>query len=119
MRYRTRVTAPAAALIGTAAALAGAPSAQAAPTAGEPAATKRTGTPGPETLGDPVYPALGNDGYRVSAYDLDFSYDAATRLVDAKATLRIRTTQALSRLSLDSHGLDIRSVRVGGRTATF
>ncbi|MGW4087849.1 M1 family metallopeptidase [Streptomyces sp. NPDC004822] len=119
MRYRTRVTAPAAALIGTAAALAGAPSAQAAPTAGEPAATRKSGTPGAETLGDRVYPALGNDGYRVDAYDLDFSYDPATRLVDAKVTLRIRTTQALSRLSLDCLGLDIRSVRVGGRAATF
>ncbi|NUP15062.1 MAG: M1 family peptidase, partial [Streptomyces sp.] len=65
MRYRTRVTAPAAALIGTAAALTAAPSAHAAPTTGTSAA-KTPGTPGPETLGDGVYPALGNDGYRVS-----------------------------------------------------
>ncbi|MFD3496962.1 M1 family metallopeptidase [Streptomyces sp. NPDC058676] len=111
MRYRTRVTAPAAVLIGTAAALATAPSAHAAP--------KETGTPGPETLGDSVYPSLGNDGYRVSAYRLDLAYDATTRLVDAEATLRIRTTQALTRLSLDALGLDIRAVRVAGRAATF
>ncbi|MBC2900614.1 M1 family metallopeptidase [Streptomyces cupreus] len=110
MRYRTRVTAPAA-LIGTAAALTVAPSAHA--TGG------RSGTPGPETLGDPVYPALGNDGYRVSAYHLDLAYDATTRLVDATATLRIRTTQSLTRFSLDALGLDIRAVRVGGRVATF
>ncbi|MEY9996240.1 aminopeptidase N [Streptomyces sp. V4I8] len=119
MRYRSRVTAPAAALIGTAAALAAAPSALAAPTRTGTPATRTSGTPGPETLGDSVYPALGNDGYRVSAYHLDFSYDATTRLVDATATLKIRTTQALSRFSLDALGLDIRSVRVGGRTATF
>ncbi|MFI7407671.1 M1 family metallopeptidase [Streptomyces sp. NPDC049627] len=119
MRYRTRVTAPAAALIGTAAALTAAPSAHAAPTPTGTSAAKTSGTPGPETVGDPVYPALGNDGYRVAAYHLDFSYDATTRLVDATATLKIRTTQALSRFSLDSLGLDIRSVRVGGRTATF
>ena len=119
MRYRSRVTAPAAALIGTAAALAAAPSAHAAPTRTGTSAAKTAGTPGPETLGDSVYPALGNDGYRVFAYHLDFSYDATTRLVDATATLKIRTTQALSRFSLDSLGLDIRSVRVGGRTATF
>ncbi|QOV33917.1 M1 family metallopeptidase [Streptomyces ferrugineus] len=116
MRYRSRVTAPAAALIGTAAALTVAPSAHATPTTGTSAAGT-SGTPGPETLGDPVYPALGNDGYRVAAYHLDFSYDATTHLVDATATLRIRTTQALSRLSLDCLGLDIRSVRVGGRRA--
>ncbi|MFE6623322.1 M1 family metallopeptidase [Streptomyces sp. NPDC008086] len=119
MRYRSRVTAPAAALIGTAAALAAAPSALAAPTSTGTPAARTHGTPGPETLGDPVYPALGNDGYRVTAYHLDFSYDATTRLVDATATLKIRTTQALSRFSLDALGLDIRSVRVGGRTAAF
>ncbi|WP_405593316.1 M1 family metallopeptidase [Streptomyces sp. NBC_01092] len=119
MRYRTRVTAPAAALIGTAAALTVAPSAHAAPTRTGTSAAKTSGTPGPETLGDTVYPALGNDGYRVSAYHLDFSYDATTRLVDATATLKIRATQALSRFSLDSLGLDIRSVRVDGRGATF
>ncbi|MFC9126523.1 M1 family metallopeptidase [Streptomyces sp. NPDC057099] len=116
MRYRTRVTAPAAALIGTAAAL----------TTGAPAraaTSEETGrtdaAPGPETLGDPVFPALGNDGYRVSAYHLDFAYDATTRLVEATAILTIHTTQPLSRLSLDALGLDIRSVRVGGRTAGF
>ncbi|MEV5437105.1 M1 family metallopeptidase [Streptomyces sp. NPDC052682] len=117
MRYRSRVTAPAAALIGTAAALATTVPAQAAPV--DPGEPGGTGTPGPETLGDPVYPDLGNDGYRVSAYHLDFAYDATTRLVDAQATLRIRTTQDLTRFSLDALGLDIRSVRVGGRPAAF
>ncbi|GAB2761949.1 M1 family metallopeptidase [Streptomyces bullii] len=108
------MTAPAVALIGTAAALTTTVPAQAA--TGQRSAT---GSPGPETLGDPVYPGLGNDGYRVSAYHLDFAYDAMTRLVDARATLTIRTTQELTRLSLDALGLDIRSVRVGGRPATF
>ncbi|WP_369250885.1 M1 family metallopeptidase [Streptomyces sp. R41] len=114
MRYRTRVTAPAAALIGTAAALTAAPSAY-----GRTRALRDEGTPGAETLGDPVFPALGNDGYRVTAYHLDFSYDATTRLVDATATLTLCATQDLSRFSLDALGLDIRAVRVGGRPATF
>ncbi|MEW2244705.1 M1 family metallopeptidase [Streptomyces sp. NPDC026666] len=112
MRYRTRVTAPAA-LIGTAAVLAAAPAVHALPATGAPAG------PGPETLGDPVYPALGNDGYRVHAYHLDLSYDPATGLVEASATLRIRTTAALTRFSLDALGLDIRSISVGGRAAVF
>lgn len=111
MRYRTRVTAPATALLGTAVALTTGTLAHAAP--------KPTGTPGPETLGDPVFPSLGNDGYRVSAYHLDLAYDATTRLVDAEATLRIRTTQALTRFSLDALGLEIRAVRVAGRPATY
>ncbi|MET8136928.1 M1 family metallopeptidase [Streptomyces sp. NPDC005251] len=115
MRYRTRVTAPAAALLGTAAALVAAPTASARPLALRP----DEGTPGAETLGDSVFPALGNDGYRVEAYHLDFSYDATTRLVDAKATLMIRATQDLSRFSLDALGLDVRVVQVGGVAAGF
>ncbi|MER6122073.1 M1 family metallopeptidase [Streptomyces sp. NPDC001795] len=113
MRYRSRVTAPAAALIGTAAvSLASAPTARAD-------APGRTATPGAETVGDPVFPALGNGGYRVTAYDLDLSYDSGTRRVDATVRLTVETLQDLSRLSLDCLGLDVRSVCVDGRSATF
>ncbi|MGY4994744.1 M1 family metallopeptidase [Streptomyces sp. 900105245] len=113
MRYRTRVTAPAAALmIGTATALSLDSPARAA-------GRTRTAEPGPETLGDPVFPALGNDGYRVSSYHIDLAYDPTTKLVEATATLRIRTTRALSRFSLDALGLDIRSLRVAGCDATW
>lgn len=114
MRYRSRVTAPAAALIGTATALTVGSTAHAAPrTGGDP------GTPGPESLGDPVFPALGNDGYRVSSYDLDLAYDPATGLVDATVTLTLRTDRRLTRFSLDCLGLDIRSVHVDGCRADF
>ncbi|OLZ70254.1 zinc metalloprotease [Streptomyces sp. IMTB 2501] len=106
MRYRSRVTAPAAALLGTATALTVGSPARAAGTGG------RTGEPGPETLGDPVFPALGNDGYCVSSYLLDLAYDPTTKLVESTATLRIRTTAALTRFSLDALGLDVRSVSV-------
>ncbi|MEV5880430.1 M1 family metallopeptidase [Streptomyces sp. NPDC052101] len=111
MRYRSRVTAPAAALIGTATALTVGSPARAAGTG------RRTAEPGPETLGDPVFPALGNDGYRVSSYHLDLAYDPTTKLVEATATLRIRTTGTLARFSLDALGLDIRSVSVCGGPA--
>ncbi|MEV2213302.1 M1 family metallopeptidase [Streptomyces sp. NPDC050997] len=115
MRYRTRVTAPATALIGAATALTVGSAAHAAPAASSPAAS----SPGAETLGDPVFPSLGNDGYRVNAYTLDFAYDATTKLVTATATLEILTTQALSRFSLDALGLDITSVRVADSEAAF
>ncbi|MFI1164410.1 hypothetical protein ACH4UM_12480 [Streptomyces sp. NPDC020801] len=108
------MTAPAAALLGTAAALAAGPTAHA-----RPAGPGDGGAPGAETLGDPVFPALGNDGYRVTAHHLDLSYDPTTRLVDATATLALRTTRCLTRLSLDALGLDVRAVRVAGRTASF
>ncbi|MFJ4624161.1 M1 family metallopeptidase [Streptomyces sp. NPDC088812] len=116
MRYRTRVTAPAAALIGTAAALTGQGTASAA-TAGSAGEGPAGGVEGPESLGDPVFPALGNGGYRVLAYHLDLRHDATTGLVEGSATLALRTTRALTRFSLDALGLDIRSVRVAGRPA--
>src|ERR1044072_8296944 len=103
MRYRTRVTAPATALIGVATALTVGSAAHAAPAAA---------SPGAETLGDPVFPSLGNDGYRVCAYTLDLAYDATTRLVTATATLEILTTQALSRFSLAGLAPDITSRRL-------
>ncbi|WP_328432474.1 MULTISPECIES: M1 family metallopeptidase [unclassified Streptomyces] len=114
MRYRSRVTAPVAALIGTAAAMTTGSAAYASPSA-----LKDGGTPGAETLGDSVFPSLGNDGYRVSSYHLDFAYDQTTKLVDAVATIELTTTQALSRFSLDALGLDIRTVRVNGRNVAF
>ncbi|MFF8027843.1 hypothetical protein ACFZDJ_43450 [Streptomyces sp. NPDC007896] len=79
----------------------------------------RRGDPARSRSRSRVFPALGNDGYHVTAYHLDFSYDATTRLVDATATLTLRATQDLSHFSLDAFGLDIRSVRVGGRAAIF
>ncbi|MER6472526.1 M1 family metallopeptidase [Streptomyces collinus] len=118
MRYRTRVTAPAAALLGTAAALTVGAPAQALAGGGGKARRKVVG-PGPETLGDPVFPTLGNKGYRVSSYALDLAYDATARTVDATATLRIRTDRPLSRFSLDALGLDIRTVTVDGAAAVF
>ncbi|KUM70477.1 M1 family metallopeptidase [Streptomyces griseorubiginosus] len=123
MRYRSRVTAPAA-LLGSVAALslaspARADASPAQTDAAQADADRETGTPGPETLGDSVYPGLGNGGYRVSAYDLDLAYDAGTRLVEASATLTVTATRELSRFSLDALGLDIHTVTVGGETAAF
>ncbi|WP_431954747.1 M1 family metallopeptidase, partial [Actinacidiphila sp. bgisy167] len=120
MRYRTRVTAPGAALLGTAAALTLSPSAQAQSADGRGVRDRLTGgTPGGESLGDPVYPALGNTGYRVSSYLLDFTYRADTKLVDARATITAHATQKLSRFSLDAIGFVVHGVRVGGRRAVF
>ncbi|MFJ5223415.1 M1 family metallopeptidase [Streptomyces sp. NPDC088400] len=121
MRYRTRVTAPAAALLGTAAAVTLAPSARAEGVggAGRSGNSEPPGTPGGDSLGDPVYPVLGNTGYRVSAYLLDLTYRAAAKLVDASVTITAYATQNLSRFSLDSLGLDIHGVTVGDRPAAF
>ncbi|MBO1418233.1 M1 family metallopeptidase [Streptomyces sp. FH025] len=81
--------------------------------AGAPPATAVDG------LGDPVFPSLGNTGYRALAYDLSFEYRADTRTVDATAVITARPSRTLTSLSLDALGLDVRSVRVDGRAAAF
>ncbi|MEY9968565.1 aminopeptidase N [Streptacidiphilus sp. MAP12-16] len=123
MRYRTRVTAPVAALLTMAASLAAGPAARAAdrlaPARGRVRGRTGTGAPGGGSVGDRVFPELGNSGYQVEAYHLDLTWRADTRLVDATATLSAYATQALSGFSLDALGLDIHGVRVNGRSAGY
>jgi aminopeptidase N len=95
---------------------AAAPAATAAPGAADSLAT---GRPGAQTLNDPVFPTLGNGGYDALKYDLDFSYQADTKLVDAVTALVARATQNLSSFSLDSVGAQIHQVKVNGRDAAF
>lgn len=120
MRNRTRVTAPlaAAALLAMAAPAARAQAADAGGT-GAGGHAPDTGAPGAGTVGDPVFPTLGNGGYRADAYLLDFTYDPATKLIAATATINARATQDLSQFSLDCLGLDIGGVEVDGRPATY
>ena len=70
-------------------------------------------------LGDPVYPALGNTGYRALDYDLSFEYRPGSRTVDATAVITTRLSRTLAHLELDSLGLDVHAVRVDGRPARF
>ncbi|GHF60630.1 zinc metalloprotease [Kitasatospora xanthocidica] len=70
-------------------------------------------------LGDPVFPTLGNTGYRALAYDLAFDYRADSRTVDATAVITARPDRTLAHLDLDALGLSVRAVRVDGRPAGF
>nr|WP_234322569.1 M1 family metallopeptidase [Streptomyces sp. NRRL S-350] len=70
-------------------------------------------------LGDPVFPALGNTGYRALAYDLAFDYRAESRTVDGTAVVTVLPDRTLARLELDALGLTVRAVRVDGRPAAF
>ncbi|MEU6971050.1 M1 family metallopeptidase [Kitasatospora aureofaciens] len=70
-------------------------------------------------LGDPVFPALGNTGYRALDYDLSFEYRSGSRTVDATAVITTRLSRTLAHLELDSLGLDVHAVRVDGRPARF
>jgi aminopeptidase N len=78
-----------------------------------------TPTPGAPGIGDPYYPLDGNGGYVVDHYGLDLTYDPATDLLRATATIEAQATQSLSAFNLDLEGLEVESVTVDDRGAAF
>src|SRR4051812_4881973 len=74
--------------------------------------------PGAAGIGDPYYPDYGNGGYDVAHYDIRLRYQPATDQLAGSTTILARATQDLSSFNLD-FVLDVRSVRVDGRTAAF
>ncbi|MER8000958.1 M1 family aminopeptidase [Streptomyces sp. NPDC095613] len=76
--------------------------------------------PQPLGIGDPLFPHLGNPGYDVLSYDLDFTYGGDnSKPLDAVTTIDARATQRLDRINLDfTHG-KVASVAVDGRPARF
>lgn len=87
-----------------------------APAAGFAATFK----PGAETLGDSLFPTIGNGGYDVRHYDLDLDYAVSKKRLDGTATIDAVATQGLSRLSMDLTAWNVvRRVTVDGRAARF
>ena len=76
---------------------------------------------GARTMGDPLLPQLGNGGYDVDHYRIALDYDPATNTLNsAKTTISATATQNLKEFSLDFQDvLDVSSVTVNGRPATF
>ncbi|RMI46178.1 M1 family peptidase [Actinomadura harenae] len=70
-------------------------------------------------LGDPYFPNSGNGGYDVQRYYLKTDYDPATRVLTGTTTITATATQNLSRFNLDLYKMNVRSVRVDGRDASF
>lgn len=91
-----------------------APAAAAAP---KPAAA---GTPGALTLGDSLFPTLGNGGYDAQHYSFSLTFGAApTDPVTGTETLTAKATQALSSFALDlGPAPTIGAVTVNGLPAT-
>jgi aminopeptidase N len=79
----------------------------------------QVGTPGEAGIGDPYFPLLGNGGFDVRHYDLSFSYDPATDVLDGHMVVRARALQNLSRFDLDLQQLDVSAVRVNDDPAAF
>ncbi len=75
--------------------------------------------PGSRNGGDPYFPLLGNGGYDVQHYNIDFSYDPGTARMAGSTSLTALATKNLSRFNLDFSGLVVRSVKVNGANAAF
>jgi aminopeptidase N len=90
--------------------------------AGAAAASAGTFSPGSKSLGDPIFPQIGNGGYDVGDYEVDIDYDPSANelLAGTKTTITATATQDLSRFSLDfQRDLAIDSVTVDGNAAAF
>ncbi|MFF3406377.1 M1 family metallopeptidase [Streptomyces sp. NPDC002742] len=74
----------------------------------------------PLGVGDRLFPTLGNPGYDVESYDLDFTYAGRNdKPLTAVTTIDALTTGPLDRVNLDfAHGT-VRSVEVNGAPADF
>ena len=75
--------------------------------------------PGAPGVGDPYFPMDGNEGYDVSHYGLELSYDPETDVLGGVATIDLVAKHALSRFNLDFDGLTVDSITVDGNPATF
>ena len=85
--------------------------------AGTALAAAATGSVG---AGDPYFPRQGNGGYQVDHYDLQLSYDPATRRLAGTATISATATEQLSRFDLDlRRQLAVSSVTVDGAAAAY
>ena len=77
-------------------------------------------TVGTEGLGDSRYPLLGNGGYDVQHYALNFDVtDVESSSLEAVTTIEAIATQDLSSFNLDFAGLDLASITVNGQPAEF
>ncbi len=73
--------------------------------------------PGADGLGDRYYPKAGNGGYDVGNYDLDVTYDPATKELTGVATITASAATNLTSFNLDFTGLKTNSVTVNDAPA--
>ncbi|MBZ0287700.1 MAG: M1 family metallopeptidase [Anaerolineae bacterium] len=74
---------------------------------------------GSASIGDTLYFNLGNGGYDVQHYTLDFDIDPEANHLDATVTMDATATLELSSFNLDFIGFEITRVDVNGQAADF
>ena len=74
---------------------------------------------GADSLGDSLYPLLGNAGYDVLHYRIELDVDPASNAISALTAITARATQDMSAFNLDMSGLEVHDVTVDGAAAEF
>ena len=75
---------------------------------------------GARSLGDPLFPQIGNGGYDARSYTIELDYDPVANIFNsARTTMVARATKNLASFSMDFQDLDVARVRVDGRDARF
>jgi len=69
--------------------------------------------------GDAIFPMEGNRGIDVEHYDLNITWDAVSGRIQVVDTMKIRSTDTLSRFSLDLHGLTVDYVEIDDKAVDF
>jgi len=72
-----------------------------------------------DSVGDPLYPQLGNSGYNVLHYTLDLSVDVASNTITGTATIQAQAIQDLAAFNLDFEGMNITDLKVNGTNAIY
>lgn len=87
-----------------------------------PATAAKSGGDSSASLGDPLFPQIGNRGYDVEHYDIALNYDPVSNSFGAgtATTITATATKDLRALSLDfQRDLTVASVTVDGAPASF
>lgn len=73
-------------------------------------------TPGSRSLGDELFPQIGNGGYDASNYAIDLNYDPAENLFleGTKTTMTATTMQNLSEFTMDFQDIPVSAVTIDG-----
>lgn len=73
-------------------------------------------TPGSRSLGDELFPQIGNGGYDAASYEINLNYDPASNefLAGTSTTMNAVSTQDLSEFTMDFQDIPVSSVSVNG-----
>jgi len=73
---------------------------------------------GAQSIGDSIFPTIGNGGYDAQHYDLNLTYVPGAHLLEGTTTMTAVATQPLREFSMDFDGFTIVALTVNGIPAT-